>query len=64
MIDIGELKFEVSEPHPCWIHIVQGDNKISITHHKIGLVIDVLEHLKKEAHNMLPEKYKGEIEIS
>jgi len=62
MINVNGIKVDCwVSGYPVWIHLEDDDNRISFTHRDVQLIINALEHVKKEARVSLPDKYKNEI---
>ena len=47
-VEIKGIEIAVSDPHPCWITIVQDEHRIVMTHRDLQIFIDGLNHIRKE----------------
>ena len=62
MPNAGEFEVDVTDPHPCWVHISRrGERKLTLTHRELRDLQFCIERAIAEAERKLGPIYKDEV---
>lgn len=61
-VNLNGIEIDTTEtPYPCFVHIKQDDNMISLHHKELSLFIDALRDSRRRIAQALPGKQRREV---